>query len=374
MKVNISHIALSLYFGINLLFLLKYGLRFITLFQCILLFIFYVIFILTTQYLIKKIKVRNNYVLFGLSTFFILLVVLQSYINPYSLQVDRWSAIHNFINSLLNGVYPYSAQTHLGGYGSPFPIWQLFHLPFYLLGNVGLSIVFVTILFLYSTYTVFNIKTTCLAFLFLLLSPAFIYEVLTRSDLITNFLLVCAIINIIYKYHISLSFNWLILGIILGLIMSTRLSALIPFIVYYFNEYIHSKWFIKVSFPLFVLLIFIVTFIPFLFWDKEMLLFFEYNPFVLQSRQGHLLDFLLFIPLGIYLSLIWKGNIGRYMYFTAILLIMLVIVTFAHNMYLNNNWNELFDSAYDITYFNMSLPFIIMAMCIKMKPENTSLR
>ena len=62
------------------------------------------------------------------------------------------------------------------------------------------------------------------------------------------------------------------------------------------------------------------------------------------------------------------------MYFTAILLIMLVIVTFAHNMYLNNNWNELFDSAYDITYFNMSLPFIIMAMCIKMKPENTSLR
>ena len=156
--------------------------------------------------------------------------------------------------------------------------------------------------------------------------------------------------------------------------MSTRLSALIPFIVYYFNEYIHSKWFIKVSFPLFVLLIFIVTFIPFLFWDKEMLLFFEYNPFVLQSRQGHLSDFLLFIPLGIYLSLIWKGNIGRYMYFTAILLIMLVIVTFAHNMYLNNNWNELFDSAYDITYFNMSLPFIIMAMCIKMKPENTSLR
>ena len=374
LKVNISHIALSLYFGINLLFLLKYGLRFITLFQCILLFIFYVIFILTTQHLIKKIKVRNNYVLFGLSTLFILLVVLQFYIDPYSIQVDRWSAIHNFINSLLNGVYPYSAQTHLGGYGSPFPIWQLFHLPFYLLGNVGLSIVLVTILFLYSIYTVFNLKTTCLAFLFLLLSPAFIYEVLTRSDLITNFLLVCAIINIIYKYHISLSFNWLILGIILGLIMSTRLSALIPFIVYYFNEYIHSKWFIKVSFPLFVLLIFIVTFIPFLFWDKEMLLFFEYNPFVLQSRQGHLSDFLLFIPLGIYLSLIWKGNIGRYMYFTAILLIMLVIVTFAHNMYLNNNWNELFDSAYDITYFNMSLPFIIMAMCIKMKPENTSLR
>ena len=149
LKVNISHIALSLYFGINLLFLLKYGLRFITLFQCILLFIFYVIFILTTQHLIKKIKVRKNYVLFGLSTLFILLVVLQFYIDPYSLQVDRWSAIHNFINSLLNGVYPYSAQTHLRGYGSPFPIWQLFHLPFYLLGNVGLSIVFVTAVMLY---------------------------------------------------------------------------------------------------------------------------------------------------------------------------------------------------------------------------------
>jgi uncharacterized membrane protein YphA (DoxX/SURF4 family) len=39
-------------------------------------------------------------------------------------------------------------------------------------------------------------------------------------------------------------------------------------------------------------------------------------------------------------------------------LILLVIVTFIHNMYLHDNWNELFESAYDITYFGMALPFL----------------
>ncbi|WP_155993398.1 hypothetical protein [Prevotella sp. P6B1] len=52
----------------------------------------------------------------------------------------------------------------------------------------------------------------------------------------------------------------------------------------------------------------------------------------------------------------------RYMFNVAIILIVLVVVTFVHNMYLNDNWNELFDSAYDITYLDMSLPFLILLM------------
>ena len=74
------------------------------------------------------------------------------HIDPYSIKVDRWSAIHNFLTCLLAGEYPYAAQTHLGGYGSPFPVWQLFHLPFYLLGNVGLSLIVAVIIFAYSVW------------------------------------------------------------------------------------------------------------------------------------------------------------------------------------------------------------------------------
>jgi hypothetical protein len=144
--------------------------------------------------------------------------------------------------------------------------------------------------------------------------------------------------------------------------MCTRLSAIIPFFTYYFREYIQAKWSIRISFPIIVLLVFAISFLPFLLWDSEMLLFFEYNPFVLQSRQGNVIDFMLFIPIGIFLSLNWKDNIGTYALHTACLLILLVVVTFIHNMYRNNNWDQLFESSYDITYFNMCLPFLIVAI------------
>ena len=355
-------IKLFIYIFINLLFIIKYGLRYFSLSSVILICLLYIIFIVFSI----RVSRRLNILLLGtlLSFFFLFLLIIQNIIDPYSIQVDRWSAIHNFLYNLFHGIFPYAAQTHLGGYGSPFPIWQIFHIPFYLLGNVGLSIAFATLIFNYVVYVVFDKKTACYSFLLLLLSPAFVYEVLVRSDLITNFLLVASIILLLRKYHVTINSHYLGLAILCGLIMSTRLSALIPFVLYYFHEYIHAKWSIKISFPIVILLVFAITFLPFLLWDGEMLLFFEYNPFILQSRQGNLFDFIIFIPIGILLSLNWKDIIGTYMLYTTYILILLVIITFAHNMYLYSNWNELFQAAYDITYFNMSLPFIILSISI----------
>ena len=362
LRQHIGDTALFMYSVINMLFILKYGLRFLPLSQCFLLIIFYFVCIVSIKHFVQKFEKGNGVIWSVLSVLFVSLIFIQWYIDPYQIQVDRWSAIHNFIKYLFDGLYPYAAQTHLGGYGSPFPVWQLFHIPFYLLGNVGLSIAFVSVLFTYAVYTAFDIKTACLALLFLLLSPAYVYEVLTRSDMLTNFLLVCAVVILLQKHHILLSEHWLSLAVMCGFIMSTRFSAIIPLIVYFFNDYIRSKWLVRLLFPCIVLTVFALTFLPFLLWNSDMLLFFEYNPFVLQSRQGHLSDFIIFIPLGIYYSLTWKNNMMRYMFNVAIILIVLVIVTFVHNMYLNDNWNELFDSAYDITYLDMSLPFLILLM------------
>ena len=355
-------IQFLIYIFINLLFVTKYGLRYLSLSSVIFVCLVYTIFIVFSFRTIK----RFNTVLSGtiLFIFFLVILVIQNRIDPYSIQVDRWSAIHNFIYNLFHGVYPYAAQTHLGGYGSPFPVWQLFHIPFYVLGNVGLSIAFATLIFNYVIYVVFGKKAACYSFLLLLLSPAFVYEVLVRSDLITNFLLVASIILLLKKYGITINSHYLGLAILCGLAMSTRLSALIPFVIYYFHEYIQAKWSIKISFPIVVLFVFAITFLPLLLWDGEMLLFFEYNPFILQSRQGNVLDFIIFIPIGILLSLNWKDNISTYMLYTAYNLILLVVITFVHNMYINSNWNELFLSAYDITYLNMSLPFIILSISI----------
>lgn len=40
-------------------------------------------------------------------------------------------------------------------------------------------------------------------------------------------------------------------------------------------------------------------------------------------------------------------------------MIFIVVLTFAYNMYTTNTWNELFQSRYDITYLDMSLPFLL---------------
>ena len=116
----------------------------------------------------------------GLS-FFLLAIFLQYVVDPYSLQVDRWSAIHNFLAAMQQGDYPYGASTHLGGYGSPFPVWQILHLPFYFLGNVGLSIFVVVLVFIGTLYHIHSNKVALMATILLFISPAFWYEIAVRT-------------------------------------------------------------------------------------------------------------------------------------------------------------------------------------------------
>ena len=108
--------------------------------------------------------------------------------------MDRWSALYFPIKNLLNGIYPYIAQTHLGGNASPFPIWQLFHIPFYILGNVGLSFFFVLALFLWSIYRQWGYVCFLATSMLVFTTPALWYEVAVRSDYIT------IVISSNYKY------------------------------------------------------------------------------------------------------------------------------------------------------------------------------
>jgi len=292
------------------------------------------------------------------------LSVIQSLIDPYSLQVDRWSAIHNFLSNLLNGNYPYAAQTHLGGYGSPFPVWQLVHLPFYLIGNVGLSFVVGTLLFYDSLRRVAGVRKAFLAVLMLISSPAYLYEVMVRSDLLTNFLVVAALIFYMYLYKITPQNRWSLVAVIGGLVLATRFSAVIPLCICFFPQFIKLHWKQQMGMLLVAALTFVLVFLPFVLWNGDMIFFFEYNPFVLQTRQGHIIDFILVASVGIILALYCRDSLSRYTSATAIVLLLLVIITFVHNMWVDNTWNQLFESRYDITYFNMSLPFIILSLVL----------
>lgn len=373
-KTFIFHVIL--YLTINALFIFKYSPRIgINPFYVFILYsIFIGVFTLDTHF--KTFRYKNEKLIYWLITAIVIfsIIILQYLINPYELQVDRWSAIHNFLTYLFQGKYPYSAHTHLGGYGSPFPIWQLFHIPFYLMGNVALAFVFILIILSVTLLSIFkSYRKSLLYILLLALSPAFWYEVAVRSDLLYNFLLCFILCTLIFLNKISIKKHPWALGILCGLLLSTRFSIVIPFAIILFSDFWYATLKNKFIFVLAGFLSFGITFLPFLLWDWNNLLFFKFNPFILQTRQGSLFELFLLLVLVIIFSINVKGSIINAFLFTALTIIIFVSVTFLHRMYNENFENGLFSSSYDITYFNMALPFIIFLIA-NYKPTSNKYR
>lgn len=356
-----------LFLGINGLFVLKYTSR--TTYSPILFFLFYILavfgVIIFFYFIENKINQKITNFLIGLSSLSVILgvLVLHSFINPYELMIDRWSAIHNFISNLFNGEYPYAAQTHLGGYASPFPVWQIFHIPFYLAGNVALAMIFSILMLFFGVMRWTTNKKNALFFILLLaISPAFWYEVAVRSDLCYNFLLVFLTLLFFQHKNYNLFNNTLLIGLICGLFLSTRVTIVIPFFVYLLVDFFKINTKKKIAFLGITITIFACSFLPLVFWNHNTLFFFEYNPFVLQTRQGSIFEIILIASISFFFAFKWKKDFIKYNAYTAIILIVFVIITFLHRMINENFENNLFSSSFDITYFNMALPFLIFAI------------
>ena len=224
-------VAESLFILINVLFVTKYSVRVSERYAPVATRMACVFYYVLLRYRDKKYGEKRTWLAWGISLLaLVTMLVVQYAIDPYSIQVDRWSALHFPIKNLLSGIYPYTASTHLGGNASPFPIWQILHIPFYLLGNVGLSFFAVVLLFIWSCYRAFGNDRALVVSLLLCSSVAVWYEVAVRSDLVTNLLLVATIINLVF-YRMNQPWMekqcWWI-AFMVGLLACTRLLVLIP--------------------------------------------------------------------------------------------------------------------------------------------------
>ncbi|MCQ2323822.1 MAG: hypothetical protein MJZ53_03090 [Paludibacteraceae bacterium] len=357
-------IALTLYVLINSLFVYKYTMR-ICSYPLLTTFGYWII--LTAGVSILHILLRHSKHILGLIWslgFFSLIggIIMQSSIDPYSLQVDRWSAIHNWIVTLFQGTYPYSAQTHLQGYGSPFPIWQILHIPFYGLGNVALSTFAICILWVILLVQTVSSRAALIGLAGLIMSPAFWYEVSVRSDIFANLLLVACICQwLIYK-RVHLNDYICVLGLVTGLVLSTRLLAVIPIAVLYGYDFLRLNWRKQLVFIGIVCLTFVLTFLPFVLWEGSTLLFFQYSPFVLQTRQGTPLIFLIWAIIAISWILYFKPTGARIFFSTSILLFILVSFACAHQIWATSFMEIFTNSTFDLTYFSTILPFLIITL------------
>lgn len=350
------------YLCINLIFVLKYSQRVTShyFFVCVAFALASIIFLYFLKPIINRLKKTSIWLFASLIGLLLMAGVLQCLIDPYQLQVDRWSAIHFFLDELFQGNYPYKAGTHLGGYGSPFPVWQCFHLPFYFLGNVGLSFFVVSFIFVYSIYKFYGAKSALYIWMLLVASPAYWYESVVRSDLITNLILSATIVLWLKNKEIKLSGHIVSLACLIGLLASTRFISIVPIAALYGASFLKLSLKKQITFISIVAFVFVLTFLPFLLWERESLLFFEYNPFVLQTRQGSWFVLQLFVIVAI-VSVINATRKNKSLYLlTAYLLNFLVVTAFVEKMILNDAWGKLFSPMFDITYLSVALPFYVL--------------
>ena len=297
-------------------------------------------------------------VLVGLSVFLI---------DPMSIQVDRWSATTYFLDALFQGIYPYGVHTHVSEFhfASPFPLWHYLNIPFWLMGDVGWLQAFCLLVFAGSLYYYFRSWNVLLsALLILCISPAYWWEIATRSDGLSNAFLVCSVILFIHRYPIKMEDKWWLLAIISGCVASTRLSAIIPMALYLFRPWLETNWKKKTGFIGIALAVVLFFFMPYVLWDTTDWVFFHRNPFMSQTSPGNpwILGVMVLVAMGVAYP---KMTFRRYAAITALFLFAFMLFTQLGVIWRMEEPVTLFSTHCDISYFTLSLPYIIVALVHK---------
>jgi len=296
---------------------------------------------------------------------------LWHHIDRWSVKVDRWSALAFWSENLKNGRFPYGTPTHLGGYATPLPIWQLFHFPFYLMGDTAYGQWFCLFIFfaaLFHWRTKMNVGGIIIL---LALSPGFWWEIAVRSDLLCNMLLLFVFLTAQFYNPAFWNKHKILTAAITGLFLCTKMFVAIPLFLYFFPKFITFTGKEKAGFAITAIACFIVPFLPFLFGEAGILEHPEYNPLIMQMSQGNNLhniqnNFWLFAVTKIILpgilllcaSFMW--NRMRDLYFLSGLFLFVLVLLVGIRIGMEDGWSSaIFDPHFDKSYFNVCLPFFL---------------
>ena len=301
-----------------------------------------------------------------------LIAALLIVVDPLSVNVDRWSATTYWLDALFDGVYPYGVHTHVceTNYPSPFPLWHYLNLPFWLMGDVGLGLIFF-ILLLVVTLQWYgrSWRLTAQALLLLMLSPAYWWEVAVRSDGLSNAILIFCVVLFMERRRISFTTHWPLAALIVGLAASTRLSAIIPLGLYLAASYLRSSRLSLCLSPLIVVAVVAAFFMPFILWDTTTWPFLSRNPLLTQSSTGNPWTLLAMAAVALLLILRYNKNLWRYMNSTAAFMFLFFLVAITYNHLVNHAGTHPFDDAdFDISYLTLSMPYALYAIAATKTP------
>ncbi len=366
---------LFIYIFINTLFIWKYASSYFSsqiiapiMYVIVSIIIIWIILSHKTDFKLSPINYRLLY--FGITVLAaILLTILMLQFEPTDIRVGRYSALHDWITKMFAGEFPYDSSSRPSG----FPFLFIMAIPFYFLGDTGLLQIFSFLIMAAIFYFRFrNDNAISLRLLILLvISPIFIFEIVVRSDLFSNMVIVLLYLIICEKY---LSKERLLIQIALGLLggflLSTRSIVLIIIILYFVWKIRESK----IDPYLLVLSIFfgfLITMIPFALWDFTY--FINYGPFAVQMSYVPVW----FIVLSTIISFLWATKIktiGQVYFAATTMLFMVVLGAFVIFVVRFGLIDSVMNSQFDISYFCFPLPFVLMSPCAAAESDYTNNR
>lgn len=365
-KSNFTTYTLKLTFlFVNLIFIYKYGLRqnlipvhfALLIYTLIYSFLFYKD-ILEFKF-IKSFISKYSYIFVTLLVASIIFSIT-IFTDANSLKVDRWSALDVTIRALLNGEYPYSHKDHLDNISSNFPGLTVIGIPFFLLGNVGYIQTFAFLLLSYTLYKSLELKNSFRYLLFLLISPAYWWEIFAISDLMSNSIMVfCFIVLLKQKLKNNIFKHPVFLGFSTSLLTLTRGVFIIPLVLLVFKDYWETNLNSKVKYTLTFLAtaILLITIVLINCPDLETLK--AFNPY---SRQIRLLPryiHILSIALPFYYSFKTTEFEKDFFKTTAFLILFPTILAFIY-VWIDFGFEILIaESKFDLSYLSIATPFIL---------------
>lgn len=363
-------ISFGVFLFINLLFSIKYLER-TTKYYIVLSLAISGIYILLWS--IKNIlNSLNTYLkwfnLFGLLSFIIGGIYIFKIIPVESLNVDRWSIITGFWDTVMSGEYAYYGKGHTGNPPGPMPFYFLLAYPFYLIGELGFySLLGILVFYFLLHYTNFPVYLKTIGIVLIMLSSFYLWEVVSRSNIFTNSVLILLSMLYILKQKSFNSRNILISGIITGLLLSTRNVFIITYLIIFLYLLRTKKitTFQVVAIGGIAVLFFSLTFIPVIIGHYDA--FFEINPFVIQSSFLIPFEYTLgFIIMAIVFSFFCKTD-NDVLFYSGFTLLLSILIYFLYHIITSGFEIAYFKSKCDISYFILCTPFLIYYLLLQSK-------
>lgn len=325
--------------------------------------IIYILFLVILYVLSKKLNVQFfTSDVFYYSILFLYTVgyiILFYFIHVENLNVDRWSVISSFWEHAFKGLYPYNAQSKMGNYPGPLPIYFLLTLPFYLIGEIGYISLIGLVLFAIFIRKILSHKESIGVLWLLCLSVAIFWEIIVRSSIFVIAVLFFLFLFWLQKTDLNNKKQYWSSAIIAGLLLSTRSLIIFPLVIYWvvlFKNKEVSPWSLF-CWMIIILGMLLITFLPFLIFNFHE--FIIMNPFIIQSE--HLLPFkisLILFPMSIIAGLMCSHK-HELLYYSAGIFILIFIFYYSWTIHRYGLIFSYLKSGADISYMLFLFPFLM---------------